>query len=208
MVGLTIIVPTMGRVSLESTLESIGMQTVPDDRVCVVHDTDRSNSAVFNLVYDIEGECEGEWSYIWVGRGAPLGAHGHAARNFRLNLVPMESDKWFVSIDDDDMFLPGAFDAIREAISENPDRWFVLEMVGGASSHFPGQIVPIVSRQLIRGNVGTPCIVAPASAKSRWGTMPSDLGDGYYGDWDYAYDLNRELGPPVWISRVIAEIRP
>ncbi len=56
-------------------------------------------------------------------------------------------------------------------------------------------------------------IVAPASAKARWGTrgiddLGRDLGDGYFGDHDYARALQEELGDPIWVDEVIAEIRP
>ena len=219
MVGLTIIVPTVGRDSLELTLESIGMQTGPEDRICVVLDSERSNPEIWGLVHEMGGECEGTWRYIWVGHGAPLGAYGHGARNFRLDLTPREPDQWFVSIDDDDAFLPGAFDAMREEIWKYPqgDRWFVFSMTGGANSHFSGTKVPVMGNEIRPGNVGTPCIVWPASAKARWGTgfadenevsSPRELNRGYFGDYEFARDLQAELGDPVWVDHVVAEIRP
>ena len=141
-----------------------------------------------------------------------VGAYGQSLRNRVLDDGSI-SDGYVVSIDDDDVFLPGAFDAMRAAIADHPGRWFVFRMAFGDGSHCPG--VTVWDRPQVRvGNVGTPMIVAPASARARWGVegMTGLLGepreDGWLGDYVYARRLLGELGEPVWCETVTALVRP
>ena len=129
------------------------------------------------------------------------GAYGHGLRNRCLD-EGLATGDWLVSIDDDDEFLPGAFEAMRAAVAEHPGRWFIFKMTFGDGSHYPG--VTVWDRPQVRvGNVGTPMILAPASAKSRWGVegMTGLIGepreDGFLGDFVYAQRLREELGEPT-----------
>ncbi len=141
-----------------------------------------------------------------------VGAYGHSLRNRVLDEDRIE-DGYVCSIDDDDCFLPGAFDAMRAAIAEHPGRWYVFRMTFGEGSHCPG--VTVWDRPQVRaGNIGTPMILAPATAKARWGVegMTGLTGepreDGYLGDYVYAKRLQEELGEPVWCDEIIATVRP
>lgn len=125
----------------------------------------------------------------------------------------MVTGDYVASVDDDDEFLPGAFDAMRAAVATYPGRWFVFRMTFGAGSHCSG--VTVWDRPQVRvGNVGTPMILAPASATSRWGVegMTGLTGepreDGFLGDYVYAKRLREELGEPMWMETVTAVVRP
>lgn len=203
--SVTVIIPTVGRryESLEALYDSLQPQLEPLDQLIVMGDGGSS------VLWPDDMEC----SVFCETAQETLGAFGHGIRNLVLDGLREETYCW--SIDDDDGAVPGALDAIREAIYEHPGRWFVFQMIGGANSHFPGQKVPTMGHEIRPGNVGTPCIVWPASAKARFGTGPSlnlfpelDRGAGYFGDYEMAVALQEELGDPVWVDTVIAEIRP
>ncbi len=141
-----------------------------------------------------------------------VGAYGHSLRNKVLDEGHVK-EGYVASIDDDDCFLTDAFDVMRAAIAEHPGRWFLFKMVFGNGSHCPG--VTVWDRPVIRrGNVGTPMILAPSSARARWGVEPmtgllgEERGPGWLGDFVYAQRLRDELGEPVWIDRTIACVRP
>jgi hypothetical protein len=185
-VGLTVIIPTVGRDSLAATLGSLTPQLSDEDDIMVVED----------------GETQ-------------LGAYGHGARNWMLDRFDLDwGGTHFWSIDDDDIAASDALNIIRTAIESFPGAWFIFQRIGGANSHYHGLKVPHTKHKVLPGNVGTPCIVWPASAEARWGTgafaidgLPTH-NPGYFGDYEMAVALQKELGDPVWVDEVIAIIRP
>jgi hypothetical protein len=178
---LTVVIPTLGRPSLDATLASCPPPAA--DHVI--------------LMPDLAGES---------------GAFGHRLRNRALD-DGLVKDGWVISCDDDDEFVPDAFDKIRAAIRQHPNGpWFLFRMTFGEGSHCPGVTV-WQGKSIKAGNVGTPMIVAPASAKARWGVdaLPDLAGvrrEGWLGDLVYAQSLRLELGEPVFVDEVIATIRP
>ena len=221
MTGLTIIVPTLGRVSLVSTLHSIADQATEEDRVVVVEDSEFSQgSAALVRLFMRNEALRGNWSCFNVGRGAPLGAFGHGARNWLLDNWLDEGDHpYCCTIDDDDVYLPGALDTMREAIngwmmlSDRPYHWFIFQMVGGTKSHFKDITVPVMGTVLKLGNVGTPMLCWPhCGARFGVGQTPgtglADYEDGYYGDFEMAQALQREWGDPIWVDHCVAIVRP
>lgn len=219
MSGITVIIPTLGeRRSLYGTLLSLKAQTRHGDCVEVINDGTKGgelNSLV--VEFSAMGHTPGVWMAVGGSRKVPRGSYGHSARNvvmdeWRFQEGRPSHDSYLWSLDDDDIALPGALDAIRLAINENHGRWMIFNMIGGANSTFPDRVIPCAGPEIRVGNVGTPCIVWPASAKSRWGTRilegEYDQRPGYLGDFTFARDLQEELGDPVWVDTVIAEIRP
>ncbi len=213
MTGLTIIVPTIGRPSRLETLTSLRDQVQRGDEVILVSDT--KDYPPFKEERGVFGnKSKARWTNECTGDDAPLGAYGHAARN---RILDRYQDCFFYawSLDDDDIAAPGALAAIRTAIDSFPGAWFIFQMVGGENSHYSALKVPTVGHQIRVGNVGTPCIVWPASAEARWG-MAGDsepygkmhMPDGYFGDYEMAVALQAELGDPIWVDEVLAVIRP
>ena len=114
---------------------------------------------------------------------------------------------------------------MRRAIDSFPGSWFVFGMRGGPNSHFSGVTVPTFGHEIRPGNVGTPMILWP-NCSARWGTSKTvewerggfasssgtfgekELMEGYFGDYQFAVALQQELGDPIWIDHVVAEIRP
>ena len=183
MTGITVIIPTIGRESAALTASSVTKQAIP------------FGDAVW-LCPDRKSE----------------GAFGHPVRNH--NIDAEVEGRYLWSIDDDDIALPGALVAMHEAIEAHPGRWFLFRMIGGANSHYPRMTVPVQGMEGVMrpGNIGTPMILFP-KCKARFGTgltglFGEDKRDGYFGDWTMAQSLQNELGDPIWIDQVVAEIRP
>lgn len=203
MTSIGVIIPTVGRESLSACVQSVATQAKEDDRVMVAVDTE--------LPFDYQG-VGSTWQRV---PDAPLGMFGHAARNWIWDTIVADKLRinFLWSLDDDDVALPGALDAIHAATNANPGRWLAFKMLFGANSHAAGHTVWREPKVEL-GNIGTPCIVMPVTAKSRWGALGVDPrtgwygGEGYFGDYQIARDLEAELGPPVWVPHVVAEIRP
>ncbi len=195
-IGITAVVPSSGRPSLEATLESCRGA----DQVVVIGDPD-------NLT--VQALARGFGYRYYASHPSEAQGHcGHIARNMGLGLV---TTSHVATIDDDDAYLPGAFEAMRTAIAEHPRSPLFFRMVGGDGSHFPGVTV-WNDKRLAIGQVGTPMIVAP-TGRARFGTRSADdygreFGDGYFGDFEYGVALVGEFGEPVWLEPLIAVIRP
>ena len=208
MVGLSIIVPTTDRHTLRATIDSVLSQATPLDELIVVFDGGYDMEPTYERVKD--GPCD------WVlSRIENRGCYGHAARNYALDHIVTRPR--VMSIDDDDVYLPGAFDAVRKAVEATPPAVHVFGMRFGAGHELHGVSMPqkatatLRANGRLRGEVGTPMIVAPACT-ARFGTKVDDefweLGPGYLGDLDYALALKEIFGSFVWHDTVIAEIRP
>jgi hypothetical protein len=216
--AVAVVVPTIGRPELANLLYALAPQTTAIDRVLVVCDRPRRYDWCCALVEGLRKQgAQGRWT-TWDRDN--LGHYGHAARNEALDFLASLEQRpdWVWSIDDDDLCAPGALAAIRTAAASGKGKWYVAKMVGGGGSHFPDLAVPLPDVGVRIGNIGAPCIVAPTPAEARWGTSemaayhPGPSGAiheaGYFGDGEYAVALQKELGEPVWLDAVVAEIRP
>lgn len=108
---------------------------------------------------------------------------------------------YLMFMDDDDLYLPGAFAAVRAALAAAPGRPHLFGMRRGAPFH---DVLPLREDVAI-GNVSTQMIVAP-NDPARLGTW----GTRYEGDYDFI-SSTLALYPPdavVWRPEVIAVWRP
>ncbi len=214
MTSIAVIVPTISRPELSACLFSVVPQLQPGDRLDVVCD----NPDRFTFVSDLVRETEHDSLATLRCYPTPrLGCYGHASRNVALDhLAELEhKPDWVWSLDDDDVATFEALDTIRAAVDSGRAPWYVFSMRGGAGSHFNGVVVPATGGGIRRGEIGTPMIIWPRSARARFGTklLPGhyDFGPaepGYFGDWEFATRLRDELGKPEWRPEVVAEIRP
>lgn len=207
MTRLAVVIPSTGRDSVRACIDSL-LPQIGDDYLYLALDRPDVPDDLYQWLH---------YDSTWRDNVAAmtcteaLGQFGHPQRNRILHALSEDvTHVW--SLDDDDVALPGALDAIRSEVENAPLRWFAFQMRFGPGSHAPG-IVCWRERVVRLGDIGTPCIVMPASAKSRWGSLGvdqfgRDYGPGYFGDFEMAKSLEAELGPPVWVPEVIAEIRP
>lgn len=193
MSSITFIVPTIGRPTLDRTLKSLASQLDDSDHVLTISDNNRADNATMHTA--MQRGSLGLWSYAYTGQ--QLGNWGHSARNIALSRF-VRTSHW-ATIDDDDIYLPGAVAAIKAAITTHPDNWHVFGMRFGAKHPLNGLTLPR-GRGLMHGEIGTPMIVAP--------TCKSRFAESYDGDYHIAIALHAEFGEAVWHEEVIAEIRP
>jgi glycosyltransferase involved in cell wall biosynthesis len=197
---LSFVVPTAGRPSLRRTLESAAPQILPGDEVVVVGDTcdgplPRTEAICrdFPFARYLEHAGEDHW---W---GHPQFEAGQAAAR----------GDWLGAQDDDDIWTPGAFAAMRAAIAHcgaepRPLLFRFRSYWGGAVFwHTPGP------EWVRRGHIGGHCLVTP--------NLPGKLGDRhvrgiyrYEADFDWIADTLRKWAPvqPLWCDTIIAEQRP
>jgi glycosyltransferase involved in cell wall biosynthesis len=191
-IKLSVIIPTCGRETLVRTLQSLipaGLRSY--DEVLVVGDG--SQPAVGPIVLRFHPLLD--LRYFEHG---PTRMVGHAQRQYGMSQA---TGTHLLSIDDDDVYLPGAISAVHEAIRKNPDRVLLFREESRTPRHPWGIIWK--DRQIRQGNVGTRCVVAP-NVHGRLGTW----GNRYEGDYDFirsTVDLypDRDAGV-VWVDRVIA----
>ncbi len=101
-------------------------------------------------------------------------------------------------LDDDDVFLPGAIDAMRQAACTSP---VIFRM---RYSHDGRELWQ--DQDLRAGNVGTPMIFVPnrPALLGTWAGWGSDT----CGDFRFIYETVEKMGEPVWNETVVALIRP
>lgn len=169
MISFTIAVPTIGRPTLRRTLDSIlaaGIQN--GDQVHVVGDGHQPDARA------IVSEYTGKLPVIY--SDPPLKSFwGHPQRNF---VYRQATTTHLATIDDDDVYVPGALEIVRKAVEEDPEKLFMFRMES-KTSRLKWKI--LWAFQAIRvGNIGTPMFVVP-NVKTHLGTF----GDWYGGDFDF-----------------------
>lgn len=182
---LTVVVPTLGRLTLERTLNSLAWQLTDEDEVLVVADTLGDAVAAARMTREILDERA-----VVFGPG---GDWGHTQRNWAVDNA-VGTYVWCLA--DDDEAAPGALDALRKATKYGSWHLFRVQSTGELGTW----TIPD-DHEIREENVDAECILAPRTAKARWGSR-------YQGDLDYALALQEELGDPIWHDDIVAYVRP
>jgi glycosyltransferase involved in cell wall biosynthesis len=191
---LTVIVPTIGRNSLEHTLNSITSQPGAEEvEVIVVADT-HGRQVTPVKYHDLKGEL---FDYSWAAHDAGFNCWGHPQRNYAM---PLAAGRYIVSLDDDDTWDPGALEAIRRAVSADVEpRFHIFKMkyaTGDLLWRWP---------TLMFGNIGTPMMVFPNDMEKL-----GSWGRAYEGDFFFLQTTLANMGESsvAWHDSVLAHIRP
>lgn len=190
--SLSIIIPTIGRPSLQRCLDSLATQVFGlKDEVLLVCDGERRPDV--ELMFQerrFPGRC---WH-----TEKQLGFWGHGIRNHLQSEAVPKAD-FIVSMDDDDIFMPGALQTIRTVLLENPDlpHFFKIHLhtLHGSVMWGCKLIQPSI--------VGTLNMVYP--------NVPGKFGNwAYYygGDFDAIYGVCTAHGHHIWSDKFIAVWRP
>lgn len=150
---ISFIVPTVGKLSLHNTLDSI--ETREGDEILVVCD-------IFKVQV---GTTRPEVRVIHCPAG---GDWGHSERNFA---TPLCRGKYIAHIDDDDVYRRGTRTLMQEVIEQTPQRPAIFRM------QFPNGITLWQDPQIRCGNLGTPCFLIPNEPEKLGTWMPYVGGD-------------------------------
>lgn len=197
--SLTVITPTVGRPSLERTLDSLVGQLHAGDEWLVVGDGPQPTAR--EAVERVQSRTTATVRYLEHG---PTGRWGNAQRQHAMSMAGGDY-LWFV--DDDDMAAAGAVQAIRQAIAEHPGHGFMFRMdTTSLADSTVGLVLWKVAGDLRWRGVGGPMFVAPNDPQrlGRWDT------DVYAQDWPYIRDTVRCYpdGWLVWRPEIIYIVRP
>lgn len=182
--SLSIIVPTIGRPSLLTTIQSIDVQLGPFDEVIVISD---GPSGEARRMVTAAGR-----KYIYLETSGRMWDFGGTPRNIG---IARARGKYLAFMDDDDIYLPGALDAIRQGAMENPRVPLVFRM-----KH---QDKIIWDEPALRsGNVSSQMLAVP-NIKGMVGRWTSR----YAGDYDFiVHTVDLHQGAVVFREEVIAEL--
>jgi glycosyltransferase involved in cell wall biosynthesis len=181
-VSLSVVIPTLGRPSLERTLESCAAA----DEIVVVLDKARGGTLPCELpprTVLLEG--------VYGVTGGHLGrTHG----------IAVASGTHLAFFDDDDVYAPGAIEVMRDAACDLP---VIFRM-----DHYTHGIL-WRSKDIYFGNVSTQMYVVPNQPAlfGEWTPhMPGWPEPG--GDFSFIRDTVENMGGVVWRDEIIAVLRP
>lgn len=182
-VKLSIVIPTLGRASLERTL----LSCADADEIVVVLDTARGATELPCRLPDNAVYAEGNFGVTG----------GHAGRAYGIGLATGTHLAFF---DDDDEYTPGAIQLMREAVCDMP---VVFRM-----DHYRHGVL-WRNRQVEFGNVSTQMYVVPNDPPRLASWTPHVPGiPEPGGDYTFLRETVDLMGGPVWREEVIATIRP
>jgi hypothetical protein len=185
MTRFSVIVATVGRVSLTRALQSLADQPLAaGDEVLVVGQ-------------EIPGIVDEAARFGCRFLACPPGANWGSLE--RRRGMTHATGTHLVFLDDDDVFLPGAFAAMREACAAHPGRPLMFRMIAPWGETLWRE--PVVRE----GNHGTPQFVTPndPARLGHWGTR-------YAGDFDFCVSTLAHYPPDalVWDPTVTYACRP
>jgi glycosyltransferase involved in cell wall biosynthesis len=182
-VTLSIVIPTLGRPSLERALRSCA----DADEIVVVLDTARGCT---------ELPCVLPSNAVFVSGSFGV-TGGHAGRQ---EGIQHASGTHLAFFDDDDVYVPGAVDLMRETACDVPVIFRMDDYYHGIIWSQP---------QLAFGNVSTQMYVVPnwPDVLGTWEPHAPGLPQPG-GDFTFITETVEMMGGPVWREEVIAVLRP
>lgn len=176
---VSVIVPTIGRDTLQRTLHSCAAA----DEVIVVLDSKAQLGELNGLAASVTATVEG-------------GDHGYTARTLGMSLA---TGTHLAFLDDDDVYTPEAISLFRSAACERP---VIFRM------DHPDNGLFWRSQELRFGNVGTPMFLVPNNAPRLgvWERHQSGRQPG--GDFTFIKGCVDQMGAPLWREEVVARVNP
>lgn len=206
MVSLSAIIPTVARdldrltLLRRSLLSALHQLREGDEIICCGDTRDGSLDDVHALCARLAQEAPEGTSLRYVAHNGGRPSFGHDQINHAMTVARGD---YLTFQDDDDVYCPGAFDAMRDtAAAQAQARPLLFRFL----THF-GLVAWVQPGVVAQGYIGGHCIVTPA--------LPSFLGKWtprYEGDFDF---IAETLGKwqavgvePLWCDRLIAVARP
>lgn len=187
-VRFTVIMPSCGRYSLKVAALSAMTQFIAGDSLYIISDGPnpkvKDAAAELGVAY-LEGPKTERW--------------GNAQRNLVLDKAVLGEipGTHFIFLDDDDRLVLRCLRKVRARVAEEPGRLFLFRFLA------PYRIAIWRNRDIVEGNVGTGCIVAP--------NVPNlgRYGERYEGDFDFIAQTIERMGlPPIFSPLYLQVARP
>lgn len=162
----SVIIPTIGRYTLERTLRSIRLSS--DDEVIVISDGKRPIAKA--ICKEIRPQMPYKLRFI---KGPRTENWGNEQRNLGIDKA---NGDWLMFIDDDDIFVPDAFIHVRQALTKRKPHIFRM-----LNHHFNRQIL-WRRKKIAIGNIGTPMLCVPNEIDflGRWPEHKEYAGDAHF----------------------------
>ena len=181
---LNILIPTLGRSTLDRTLTSLHGQLEVTDQALVVADGVTVDPALIR-------RHRAALPLQVVNHPHRLGHWGHAIRNAYQPLLTGHT----LHMDDDDVYLPGAIATVKRRIVECPDRLLMFRVRLRDGREIPE------TETFTLGHVSTLCGCVPCDPE-RLGVWTLRNG----GDCDFYSETAERMGV-AWFPDVIAEVK-
>lgn len=180
--SISVIVPTIGRSTLQRTLDSCAGA----DEVIVVVDEQAQVADLNGCAAAVAGTVRG-------------GDHGYAARTLGMSLA---SGSHLAFLDDDDVYTENAIALFREAACEKP---VIFRM------DHPRNGVFWRTKEIRFGNVGTPMFLVPNVSEKLGSWAPHHKGEARQPGGDFTFIsgcCERMRTAPLWREETVALINP
>lgn len=192
--SITIMLPTVGRSTLETTLESICAQQLgPEDRVMLISDGYHSRVDDVHKIYAQRLPID-----LCVIDG-PNNDWGHTPRNL---MMPHVRTTHIHHMDDDDIYAsPSSLSVMRSHIEQNPGVPHIYRVQFADD----GKVIWHTEGQITFGNVTTISFVHP-HLKGQYAYWPPRVG----GDFEFWRDTQTHYPPNslIWHPEVLLTARP
>ncbi len=195
--SLSVIMPTMGRATLERAVKSVVHQLEFDDELLVICDG-------HNLQDEVTGRIGTDVICHDVRVYATLEKTGHSGAEQRDKGITLAIGTNIMFLDDDDIYVRGALATVRRALSSSQGLPHIFRMQYGSTGKVLWEDAPLTPR--LRGcNVGTPMLVIPnVKGLPKWNPLSATH------DFEFASHIvtNMFAGHVEWHQEVLSIIRP
>lgn len=184
-----VFIPSGGRPSLKALLDSLKPQLTERDALTLVFDgEDAPKKATYNEDW-LNGLKCAKKVIVHTPR---INKWSHGLQNEYQNRIAPETT-FIMYADDDDTYLPGAFDTLRQKCV-NPECLYIAKMT---YENDRNKVIPRDTNILL-GNIGTPNGIIPFkdAFKSKWGLE-------YGGDFTYYNDLKTKVKTIEFLPDII-----
>jgi len=162
MTSFHVLIASIGRPSLQRMIDSLISQLRACDHVTVV----------FDGVVAIPIDCIGALFQLHTTEQSPaLGSWGHGIRNTYARKI--QRTDFVMHADDDDIYLPGTFDRLRE-LCKSRVCLYIAKFKRSNGTIFPLQTY------VKEGEIGTPCGIIPFDLNPLGTWLPRRGGDGKF----------------------------
>lgn len=195
---ISVILPTLGRPSLEAALASVVPQLGENDELIVCEDTLRADSKnafrLFDAARNPDEDLPPDYRLVYASSPSDKWGNGYAQRTHGQKRA---NGTHLAYLDDDNVFLPGALDAMRDHAADVP-------VIFRADCPWNGVIWR--EPKLTYGNVDTGCLLIPNRPHEFGDWVPHLNGTG--GDFTFAAGCVDRMGGVEWDEAVVCKLRP